>query len=325
MLPNARPLQAPASRATAIAGACACARRGHFSSESRAAVACHHAARVVAFFADTPAPAAVGIAGLTLTALLLIGARVHADVVAMVLCVSFASYAIDRVVDRTREAGHFRGQTALIASSLGMFCASVVIALLRAGPWLAACAAVFPITVLGYCVPWLWRFAALERRGIRRIKDIPYAKNLYTAFCIALSAVWAGAISGAVDVTRLILAAAVVFMMMLINTAACDLGDVEDDIRNGVPTLGVKFGREKTARMLLALAYAWAALLVGLTAAGAFPPCAIVGAATVLPTDAYLRRLTRGGDVKLFADVVPDLAVAFTGVVMLVAHLAAGG
>ena len=279
------------------------------------------ARRWMALFAATPIPPALEIAALTAIGLLLAGVAPRVEIVSMVLFVSFASYGIDRFVDRAAERGHVRGQGALAASSLALFVLSVGIAWRVAGPWLAACALAFPLSVVAYCVPWLRGVGWLRQRGIRRVKDIPYTKNLYTTVCVTASMVWAAAISGVPWTTRLVPSAFIVLLIEFTNTAACDLADVEADTRHGVPTFAVLFGRRRMARALTVLAWVWAlALAIGF-ATGVFPPAALWGAASVVATHAYLGRLARGGDVALFGDVVPDLAVVLTAAVMLVGRV----
>jgi 4-hydroxybenzoate polyprenyltransferase len=281
--------------------------------------------RFLSVFAQTPLPPALEVAALTLIGLLLAGVAPRVATVSMVLLVAFASYGIDRFVDRAAERGHVRGQGGLVLTSTGLFAIAVAIAWSLAGPALAAVALAFPLSVVAYCVPWLDGVGWLGQRGIRRVKDIPYTKNLYTTVCVTASMVWAGAVSGAPMSGRVAAAAAVVFLMELVNVVACDLGDLDSDLRDGVPTFPVLFGRERTARVLTVGAWVWAVALVVGFAAGVFPTSALWGAASVIATHAYLQRLARGGDVALFADVVPDLAVVLTGAMMLGGKVLGGG
>lgn len=261
--------------------------------------------------------------GVTASNLLLLGPLPPLDVLAMVVCVAAGSYGIDRIVDRAR-AGKTR--RAWVASAGAAVCLALGfgMALPRAGLLLASVTWLFPLAVAAYCMPWLGVVPALRRRGIRRVKDVPYTKNLYTAGCLALCVTWAAALSGA---SGLALGAvfSITLLGVIVNVVACDLGDVEDDRRDGVPTFAVRFGRAATARGLRWAIRAWVGLLVLGAAIGLFAaPTALLVALAASSRHAIVARLDRDEVEPLYADVVPDLAELVPAGLALFGHFAFG-
>jgi 4-hydroxybenzoate polyprenyltransferase len=258
------------------------------------------------------------------TALLSAGAQLHPAILPMVLAVTYASYAVDRLFDRWVDSGADPLRAPLARAALLAFVAAASLAYWLGGPAIAAATLFFPLSVAAYCVPWLDRVPALARRGIRRVKDIPYTKNVYTAFCVALAALWAGIATGLRGALALGAVALCAFLQDLVNTAACDLGDVEADRANGVPTLAVLFGKAPMARALTTLSHVWAALLVLGALSGVLTRSALFAALGTLLVRAYLARLARDDSSAQFADTVPDLTDAFIGFLALLGALVGG-
>lgn len=281
--------------------------------------------RAAEWLADTPIPPSLFVAGNTTSVLVCSRAPVKLSVIVMVLAVTYASYAIDRIVDRTSEPGVKKSNLNLALSALVLLAISSALAFVNRGPLAAACALFFPLSVAAYCLPWLSVVPSLRARGIRRVKDIPYTKNVYTAGCIAMAGVWAAHVSGIVGVSQLAAVAILMFVVDFINTAACDLGDVEADARNGVPTFAVLFGRVKMARALRIVAYVYYASMAVCALSGLLSPIALLLALAVLPTDAYLRVLSRDATPGIVADLAPDLTEAAIGLLALILSACVGG
>ncbi len=258
-------------------------------------------------FVRSPLPPALAIAGIITTGLVCAGISPRPSVLVMVLCLTYASYAIDRLVDEG-DAGRPTRAWLVCSASLA-FAASFAVATWLAGPATAALAGMFPLAVAAYCVPWL------GRRGIRRVKDIPWTKNLYTAACVALAGLWAAQVSGAAP-GQLGCVALILLVQEFVNTAASDLADLDDDRRRGVPTLVLRWGRGPTLDRLawiaggLALALGLGASLGWLVGAAAF------AAGGGLLVQAYLLVL-RGPCSYGFAKLAPDLSDLCIGLLAL--------
>lgn len=262
-------------------------------------------------FVRSPLPPALAIAGIVTTGLVCAGIPPRPSVLVMVLCLTYASYGIDRLVDEA-EAGRAT-RPWLVGSASLAFAAALAFATWLAGPATAALAGVFPLAVAAYCVPWLGPW--LGHRGIRRVKDLPWTKNLYTAACVALAGLWAGQVSGAAP-SQLGAVALLVLVQEFVNTAASDLADLEDDRRRGVPTLVLRWGRGPTLDRLAWIAGVWA-LALGLGASsGWLVEAAAFTAGGGLIVQAYLHAL-RGPCSPAFAKLAPDLCDLGIGLLAL--------
>ena len=281
--------------------------------------------RAAEWLADTPIPPSLFVAGATATALICARVPVKLSAILMVLAVTYASYAIDRIVDRLSEPGVKKPSLNLALCAVPLFGVSFALGFMNGGLPIAACAFFFPLSVVAYCVPWLSVVPSLRERGIRRVKDIPYTKNVYTAGCITLGGLWAALASGVTSATQLAVVAVVMFVVDFINTAACDLGDVEADQRNGVPTFAVLFGRANMALALRGLAYAYYGTMAVCAVAGLLHPIALLLALGVLPTDAYLRALSKDSAPGIIADLAPDLTDGLMGLLALILSAHLGG
>ncbi|MBN9167708.1 MAG: hypothetical protein J0I07_42655 [Myxococcales bacterium] len=284
----------------------------------------NHARAALVKIAGTPISAAIGITAQVTTSLVLVRAELSIAVLAMVLCVAVGSYAIDHLVDEGKAAGARRWARGSGMAALLLVTAALVAYALR-GAVAAAITIVFPLSVAAYCMPWLGVIPALRRRGIARVKDIPYAKNAYTALCVAGAAVWAATTVGVHDARVLVAQGLAMSLSAFVNTAACDLGDVDADRRDGVPTLAVRHGRHHASRILLVIAVCWSVVVAVGTWGGLFAPAGWLIAPCVVVVAATLARLGRGANVTLLADVLPDGTDAFVAFVALIARHVLGG
>ena len=275
--------------------------------------------------AGTPISAAIGITAQVTTSLVLVRAELSVAVLAMVLCVAVGSYAIDHMVDEDETAGARRWASGSGIAALLLLVTAALIAYARGGAGAAAITIVFPLSVAAYCMPWLGVIPALRRRGIARVKDIPYAKNAYTALCVAGAAVWAATTVGVHDARVLGAQGLAMSLSAFVNTAACDLGDVDADRRDGVPTLAVRHGRCRASRILLVIAVCWAVVGAAGTWGGLFAPAGWLIASCVVVVTAVLARLGSGANVTLLADVLPDGVDALVAFVALLARHVLGG
>jgi 4-hydroxybenzoate polyprenyltransferase len=270
--------------------------------------------------ARTPLPAALGITGQVVTSLLLTGAQPSAAALGMVLCVALSSYAIDHMVDESRSGERARVLVAHAALAVALFASAVFLAHALAGALVAVLACLFPLSVAAYCLPWLRCVPALRRRGYLRIKDIPYAKNAHTALCVTAAALWAGSALGPKAPHVIVVQALAMLLSAFVNTAACDLGDLEEDRAEGVRTLAVIYGRERAAAFLSFASVAWVAVVMLGTLFGVFTAVGFVALAGGLAVVGYLRHFSGDSDIRVLAHVVPD---AVDATVALVACLTA--
>jgi 4-hydroxybenzoate polyprenyltransferase len=224
------------------------------------------------------------------------------------------SYGIDRLRDASADAvahperaalyeGRREALTALYLACFGV----ALLAASTAGAWAVAAVMAFPFSVVLYVVPML-----PARFTMRRLKDIPYGKGVYTALCwgalAPLAARWSGAqVDGRVAALALLAAGSI-----WITTVVCDLKDLLADRAAGVRTLPVRLGRARTLAVLRAVNLATTALGVGLPALQLTTSAAASAAlVTGLAAHLYLHRLALpGADDRFYGEVVSDGAVA---------------
>jgi 4-hydroxybenzoate polyprenyltransferase len=244
------------------------------------------------------------------------------SLVLMAFCLTVSSYAIDRVADcdgadritngervqRLQRSRWFRGGAA------ALFAFAVVIGLSSPAPIAGLYIFLFPLSVALYGLPWLGFVPWLARRGIRRIKDIPYAKNFYTSACLAAMVPFSALLIPAPGAGRIAAAYAYVFVMMIINTVACDIKDVEADRLTGVRTIAGALGLDRTVALLHLINNGSAVLLVVLIGAGALPRTCVWVSLNAMGHAICLERMrSRGADMRPISEVGPDVAAASIG------------
>lgn len=225
--------------------------------------------------------------------------------------VVYASYLIDATSERvgddvvaasSRTCFVARYRPALrMLGTIALF-AGVALSIARHGSLPALGWLVFPVAVAAYCLPWVGHLGG-QRFGIRRIKDIPFAKTLYTALFWGLLGALAVVLCGASScVVTLAGGFSLLFYRAVLNTAFSDLKDIQRDRREGVRTFATAWGRRKLLRVLSALDIAFAFTVAALAAVELVPIAALGLLATTLyyqvmlhaasRSDAHLERLT---------------------------------
>lgn len=199
---------------------------------------------------------------------------------------SIASYAIDRVWDtepRTR-----RSPAAKVAV-LALLVSALVVAALTHHSGAGALALSFPIAVAAYALPFL-------PGPYRRIKDIPFAKNAYTAACWGGLALLAAADGDAPWGARLAMWAFIAAKVFVAAIAA-DLKDRDADRARGIRTFVTELGLSR-AILLVQWANGAAALsTVALVVGGILPGFLLVAEVpSLLMAVAMQRPRLRAGD-----------------------------
>lgn len=253
--------------------------------------------------------------GVMTTACLLLGGLPPFRLLVMAFCVASSSYAIDRIVDRGRDADHvirtrhLPNTRALATVSAALFGGAVALGLSSERPVTGVLTLVFPVSVTLYVVPWMHRLnGRFQRAGLRRIKDIPFAKPFYVPGCWALMVVWAAPFFPGAAGSQVALAMLFLYPSLFITAAACDIRDEHADRAAGIRTFPVVLGRSRAIFMLQTVQVASMSLAVAVSALGLVP--AVVGllAPSGLAVWWCLGRLAApDADVVFFADVVFDL------------------
>lgn len=257
----------------------------------------------------------VTAAGIVAFAALTRGLAVPASLLLTAFALVLPSYGIDRLMDAgsadlhaypERAARYRRQRRPLAVAYVALFGVALVGAA-TAGLWAVAAVLAYPLSVVLYVVP----FAPRGFR-VRRMKDIPYGKGIYSSLCwaglVPLAARWVGAPLGAsVALTTLY-----VFAQTWITCVVCDFKDEAGDRAAAVKTLPARFGRARTLTILRAVSLAALALALVAVQLGAWDARTLaVTIPSALAAHAYLRDLeSRHADLRFHADVICDGVIA---------------
>jgi 4-hydroxybenzoate polyprenyltransferase len=179
---------------------------------------------------------------------------------------TIASYAIDRVWDPVGSTVR-RGTTGCLI--LGLLAAGWVVEAWLGRPAIAALSTFFPLAVIVYTLPVVpWKY--------RRIKDIPFAKNIYTAVCWGALAILAAVASRGVPLGRAAGMFLVISSKVLFGAIASDLKDIATDRMRGIRTFANTWGPVRTFAVLRRITVFSALLTVALVIARLVPSFMLV-------------------------------------------------
>jgi 4-hydroxybenzoate polyprenyltransferase len=188
------------------------------------------------------------------------------------------------------------------------------------GGWSVAVALLPLAAVLLYSFPFL-PSAVARRVGFSRLKEVTVLKNVWVALTLsATGALLPVAVAGGAPHWAPIAAmAGFLFGRWWINALLFDVRDEEGDRANGLRTVPVLLGRDRTLRLLHA-----ANLLLGmmtLTAPllGVVRPLFALLAISSVYAWGYLRAMASGGDPHFLCDVVADGELLVLSGIVLVA------
>ncbi len=189
------------------------------------------------------------------------------------LCV-YSSYLIDHLSEVDAfDAELASARSRMLAAKRGIALAGAtayVLALVITG-WQSGLGAVlmllsFPIAVVIYCAPVLPCRSAGRWRMVR-LKDIPGLKAAYTAFFWGWLMSFALVFHHTGTLATHLAFGGFMFLALFVNTVLCDFKDMERDRLDGVPTLPLMLGAERTFRLLQGVSLAaglWLVLCVAL-------------------------------------------------------------
>ncbi|MGY6217216.1 hypothetical protein ACW73L_18830 [Methylolobus aquaticus] len=269
----------------------------------------------------------IGAASITgVVALALTGALAWPLAVATFLCV-YSSYLIDHLADVGELAPEHESDRTKALSNRALFSAlgqaafigALAISYAYSGLASALLLLCFPVAVALYGTPL---FGALAGRFVpyRRLKDIPGIKAFYTAFFWALLVVYAAGFMAAIEPRVTGFFVAYVFLSDLVNTIFCDFKDLERDRLEGVVTLPLMLGVERTTLWLhrvnlAALAVLWGAVMMHWVPSWliALTPVHLYIGAVVAQGATLVRRGGNPGDGPMDAAFMLWLPLAFIG------------
>jgi len=172
------------------------------------------------------------------------------------LCV-YSSYLIDHLSEvDSFEEGVASARSKMLASRrlIGMGGAAAYLLALGITGWQSGLGAVlmllsFPVAVVFYCMP-LVPFRKAGGWQMVRMKDIPGFKAVYTAFFWGWLMSFALVFHHTGTLVEHVAFSGFMFLSFIVNTVLCDFKDLERDRLEGVPTLPLMLGAERTFKLL---------------------------------------------------------------------------
>lgn len=227
--------------------------------------------------------------------------------VAVAFLVTYASYLIDSASERSAtgsspRSAHLAGRPrATRVLGAAAFAAALVLAAWHVGPGMAAALLLFPAAVGVYCLP-------VRQRWPRCVKDIPYAKTFWTASFWGAFGVWAVVALGHGDDFGAMATGFTLFAVRdWLNTAFCDVKDLDRDRAAGVRTLASRLGLHRLLPLLALVNGIFAVAWLGLVVTGALPSAAVGLLLTCVWYQAQLWAAARpAADLDWWCDVVAD-------------------
>lgn len=226
----------------------------------------------------------------------------------------YSSYLIDHLaevntfgdeLDSARSRALAR-QGLFIALGAVTFGVAVAITALVANALAAAILFMFPLAVAFYGTRLLGKLTA-GRLGYARLKDVPYLKSLYTSAFWGLLALFAVTFVGGGGFVQAIFFFLLIALCFFVNTVFCDIKDLDRDRAEGVVTLPLRLGAERTLRLLHRVN--WLSLLLLVAAIlGGWAPVWLLGlsAFNLYVWEILERAAQAGADIDFLCDVAMD-------------------
>src|SRR5207247_6342544 len=111
--------------------------------------------------------------------------------------------------------------------------------------------------------------------GARKLKEKLLFKNITISFGWSLIPLLVALYYQRVSL-ELLLIAPFIFLRLMLNTIFFDVRDLEGDKANGIRTLPVAFGRERSFRAMAVLDLLWSLYLVSLVGLTLLPPYSLI-------------------------------------------------
>lgn len=182
--------------------------------------------------------------------------RCSFSLLAIMFLATFSVYNINRKTDEKEDViNHsdrhsFTSRYGKILSTSAILAYILAIALaLSYGAKTALISAIPLICGILYSIAWL-----PEKFKYRRLKEIPFVKNLVVAFAWALTPALLPVYSNSSNAAVATLVVVIFFFtLVFINSVIFDLRDTEGDASSGVKTIPVVFGVQRTINFLVCL------------------------------------------------------------------------
>ena len=181
----------------------------------------------------------------------------------------------------------------------------------------------FPILiVLLYSVKWD-EYNSKNRKPFKRLKEIPFFKNLITAITWGLIAFLASTYYGLPVTALTVCVFLIIIFRLLLNTITFDIRDIRVDKMFKVMTIPVMFGFEKTKKKLHTLNILFGVLIIAGVCLGHLPTFSIFLIVLTVYGAYYVSKATVGDDYFLY-DVIVDGELLLLPIILAIGKLILG-
>ncbi|MDI6903166.1 MAG: UbiA family prenyltransferase [Methanocellales archaeon] len=162
-----------------------------------------------------------------------------------------------------------------------------------------------------YSVKWI-----PKRFKYRRLKEIPFAKNIIIAFAWASTTTFLPCTMSNVVIIRALIIYVFFFVSVFVNCVVFDMRDTEGDAISGVKTIPAVIGLEKTKKFLIRLNLLVGLLIFVLTLRNLLPIVAYWLCFATIYTHLYVVSFDKEGNVGFLCDVIADGQPMATGILV---------
>lgn len=162
-----------------------------------------------------------------------------------------------------------------------------------------------------YSVKW-----APKRFKYRRLKEIPFAKNIVIAFAWATTATLLPCTISNIVTIRTWVIYLFLFVSVLVNCIVFDMRDTEGDAISGIKTIPVVIGLEKTKKLLIYLNLLVGLLIFALTLRNLLPAVAYWLCLAMIYTHFYVVSFVKRGNAGFLCDIIADGQPMATGILV---------
>lgn len=231
---------------------------------------------------------------------------------------TFAVYNINRMTDEEedsishseRYAFTQKYGTFLLSSALLGYLLAILLAMSKGVD--TALVSLIPLFCgILYSVKW-----APKGFKYRRLKEIPFAKNIVIAFAWATTMTILPCTISNVVTIRTWITYIFLFVSVFVNCIVFDMRDAEGDAISGIKTIPAVIGLEKTEKLLIQLNLLVGLLIFVLTLRNLLPTITYWLCLATIYTHLYVVSFVKGGNAGFLCDVIADGQPMATGILV---------
>jgi 4-hydroxybenzoate polyprenyltransferase len=179
-------------------------------------------------------------------------------------------------------------------------------------PWALAVGAFYAVSSLLYVLPFL------PGKRIKRLKDIPFFKNVYVPACWLIQVLYSDA-DLRYPAAAVLSGIGFLFLRLAVSVATGDIRDLQGDLKAGLRTIATALGRKNAYRLLQSLNVVSIAWILFACLRGYWPMAALAMIGPVLYVIWLLRTMERDPSQGEFVSEIFDFELIAYAPLMLLA------